>query len=318
MTRPKLRIGTDCSGIEAPIQALKQLQIPFKHVWSSEIDKYCIKSIKANYEPGRLYGDKSGAYLDGDIRNRNHNELPDVDLYVCGFPCQSFSLAGKRGGLSDPRGNIIYACLDTIKAKKPRYFILENVKNILYIDKKDKKEKYGEAWKLIWSELAKLKKLDYYIDWKVMNTRDYGIPQNRERVYIVGSMDGEYSWPIECLMKPIMDYVDYTDTKVGPTNHNCAKTKNRVFVDLAFLKWNAFNPTFAPTMAARSRLWNVILKRYANVKECFMLQGFPTNFKQVISKTQMKKQLGNSMSVNVLKQIISNFVISHNYQQKEE
>jgi site-specific DNA-cytosine methylase len=128
-----LRVGTDCSGIEAPIQALKQLRIPFKHVWSripfkhvwsSEIDKHCIESIKANYKPGRLYGDKDGPYPDGDMRNRNHNELPDVDLYVCGFPCQSFSQAGVRGssrrGLSDPRGNIIYSCLDTIKAKRPR------------------------------------------------------------------------------------------------------------------------------------------------------------------------------------------------------
>ena len=129
-----LKVATDCSGIEAPIQALEQLQIPHEHIWSSDIDKYCISSIKANYAPGRLYGDKDGPYPDGDLRNRDHRKLPDVDLYVCGFPCQSFSLAGmrgsSRGGLSDPRGNIIYSCIDTIKAKKPRYFIL-----ILYLSK---------------------------------------------------------------------------------------------------------------------------------------------------------------------------------------
>ena len=302
-----LRVGTDCSGIEAPIQALKQLRIPFKHVWSSEIDTYCIESIKANYEPGRLYGDKESAYPDGDMRQRNHRKLPDVDLYVCGFPCQSFSHAGKQKGLSDPRGNIIYACLDTIKAKKPRYFILENVKGILSTDKIDKKEKYGEAWNIIWGMLEKLKKLGYSIDWKVMNTRDYGIPQNRERVYIVGTMDGPYTWPAKCKMKSIMDYVDYTDTKKNVTNHNCAKIKDRVFVDLGFLKWNAFNPDYSPTLNTNGAvLWNVILKRYANIKECLMLQGFPPTFKQVVSNRQMKKQIGNSMSVNVLKKLISN------------
>lgn len=301
-----LRVGTDCSGIEAPIQALKQLRIPFKHVWSSEIDKYCIESIKANYEPGRLYGDEDGAYPDGDMRNRDHRKLPDVDLYVCGFPCQSFSQAGYRDGLTDPRGNIIYSCFNTIKAKKPRYFILENVKGILSIDKKDKKEKYGEAWKTIWSELEKLKKLGYSIDWKVMNTRDYGIPQNRERVYIVGTMDGEYTWPVKCKMKSIMDYVDYTDTKKNITNHNCAKIKNRVFIDLCFLKWSNFNSEFAPPLNTGNNMWNVLLKRYANIKECLMLQGFPPSFKQVVSDSQMKKQLGNSMSVNVLKKLIKN------------
>ena len=139
-----------------------------------------------------------------------------------------------------------------------------------------------------------------------MNTRDYGVPQNRQRVYIVGSMDGEYTWPTKCVMNPIMNYVDYTDTKVGPTNFNCAKTTNRVFVDLGFLKWNTFSPEYSPTLAANSSHWNVILKRYSNVKERLMLQGFPTTFKQVVSNTQMKKQIGNSMSVNVLKQIISN------------
>ena len=316
-----LRVGTDCSGIEAPIQALKQLRIPFKHVWSSEIDKHCIESIKANYKPGRLYGDKDGPYPDGDMRNRNHNELPDVDLYVCGFPCQSFSQAGVRGssrrGLSDPRGNIIYSCLDTIKAKRPRYFILENVKGILSIDKKDKKEKYGEAWKIIWSELEKLKKLGYSIDWKVMNTRDYGIPQNRDRVYIVGTMDDEYSWPVECKMNSINKYVDLKDgdKKLSPSNkiriRNAKKNipKGAVFVDLAFISLRPSTQAhkYSPCIAAAGSMCCVPQNRLANVKEHLMLQGFPTTFKQVVSDRQMKKQVGNSMSVNVLKKLISNF-----------
>ena len=189
--RKPLRIGTDCSGIEAPIQALIQLNIPHKHIWSSDIDKWCIKSIKANYSPERIYGDKDGDYKDGDIRNRNHEELPDIDLYVCGFPCQPFSQAGDGKGLEDGRGNVFFSCIATVRTKRPKYFILENVKGILWNDKRDKKDKYGETWKIIWSEIERLTELGYYVDWKVMNTRDYGIPQNRERVYIVGTMEGE-------------------------------------------------------------------------------------------------------------------------------
>ena len=101
-----LRIGTDCSGIEAPIQALKQLGIPFEHKWACEIDHYARRSILANYQPEIIYE---------DITKRNHSELPDIDIYVCGFPCQSFSLMGKKLGTSDPRGNIMMHCIDVIK-----------------------------------------------------------------------------------------------------------------------------------------------------------------------------------------------------------
>ena len=81
-------MGTDCSGIEAPIQALLNLKIPFRHVFSSEIDKHCISSIKANYSPEILFGDPDGPFPEGDIRKRRPEDIPDLDLYVCGFPCQ--------------------------------------------------------------------------------------------------------------------------------------------------------------------------------------------------------------------------------------
>jgi len=100
-----LRVGTDCSGIEAPIQALQQLKIPFRHIFSSEIDEYCIQSIKANYKPKIIFGDKNGKFPEGDIRKRNIKDVTDIDLYVCGFPCQPFSTAGIRQGLEDERGN---------------------------------------------------------------------------------------------------------------------------------------------------------------------------------------------------------------------
>jgi DNA (cytosine-5)-methyltransferase 1 len=236
---------------------------------------------------------------------------------VCGFPCQSFSQAGSRGGLLDSRGNIIYVCLDTIKAKRPRYFILENVKNILSLNKKDRKEKYGEVWKIIWSEIQKLEMLGYFVDWRVLNTRDYGIPQNRERLYIVGTMDGKYSWPTMCKMNSIEKYIDNEDAVKSITRSDRARLQNgrsvnkdAVFIDIGFVKYSAY-PTadkYAPCITARTELYSFRKKRYANVKEYLMLQGFPTTFKQVVSNNQMKKQIGNSMSVNVLKKLIQNLM----------
>ena len=303
---PILRIGTDCSGIEAPIQALEQLGIQYIHEWSSDTDKYCIKSIKANYNPKIIFGDVEGPFPDGDIRNRDNSKLPDIDLYACGFPCQPFSIAGQRKGLQDKRGNVFYSCLDVIKKKKPKYFILENVKGILWHDKINKKDKYGNTWNIIWSEIEKLKELGYYVYWKVLNTRDYGIPQNRERVYIVGSMDKKYEWPIKCEMENIRNYIDWNDTTKSVLTNNRNKiiqglNPSKIIIDFGFRKNPFVNADkYCYTLCYYSKVYNTLLKRFLNIKEFLMLQGFDTNFKKVVSLSQLKKQIGNSMSVNVL------------------
>ena len=120
-----LNVATDCSGIEAPIEALLQMKKKFKHVWACDINKYCRESIKANYKPEILYT---------DIFNRT---LPNesIDLYVCGFPCQSYSLIGKKLGSRDIRSNVKNECINTIKTTKPKIFLLENVKNLKTIEK---------------------------------------------------------------------------------------------------------------------------------------------------------------------------------------
>jgi len=114
-----LKVGTDCSGIEAPIQALEILKIKYKHLFSSEIDPRTRNLIECNYEPEIIYQ---------DITKRKHTELPKLDLYVSGFPCQSFSGLGKREGFEDQRGRgtIFFECFETIKATKPEMFIVEN------------------------------------------------------------------------------------------------------------------------------------------------------------------------------------------------
>lgn len=305
MSHTVIRVGTDCSGIEAPIQALKKLKIPFTHEFSSEIDMNCIKSIKANYKPKRIYGDKDGKYPNGDIRERDHSQLPDIDLYVCGFPCQPFSIQGNRNGIDDTRGTVYKACIDTIKTKLPSVFILENVRGILTSNK-------GSDWKIIWDTLQSLSKYGYRIEYKILNTKDYGIPQNRERVFIIGKMNEDVIWFDKKPMKKILNYVDKKNTasreyppRVYKRNFLERINPNSVFVDLIFINYN--NPyanKYCSCILRKSEMWCIPMHRKATVKELLKLQGFPVTFKQSVSDVQLKYQIGNSMSINVLECIL--------------
>jgi len=298
-----LRIGTDCSGIEAPIQALKQLGIPFEHKWACEIDLYARRSILANYQPEIIYE---------DITKRNHSELPDIDIYVCGFPCQSFSLMGKKLGSNDPRGNIMMHCIDAIKKKQPSIFILENVKNFKFIEK-------GKPFNFLIDELASIVNEDgeqlYNIYCDIYNTKDYGIPQNRERIYIIGIKSdilvNEYIKP-ECIeMKPLDDIIiDKTIYKKNKNFKNINEKLEKIEYkkNYIFPNSNYVNPikNICPTLSTRCDMfYHSSYNRYLTTTECLLLQGFSKDFKQVVSNTQIYKQIGNSMSVNVLKVIFN-------------
>jgi len=295
-----LRVGTDCSGIEAPIQALLQLGIKFKHVFCSDIDKFCIESIKANYNPKIIFG---------DITKRNIKDVPDIDLYVCGFPCQSFSILGNQKGFDDIRGNIFFSCIQVIKKKKPKYFILENVKGLFTHNK-------GDTWSVIKKTLKNLEKYGYYIYCNILNTKDYGIPQNRERIYIVGVKDKDYfEWPDKLPLDNLKLYIDKTDNHKDNMSNTVLNTlskcpKNAIFVDRGQPRSTYPNSDkWTPTLTTNNHLWCIPKGRFATHKERLMLQGFPPNFIQVVSKTQFNKQIGNSMSVNVLKEILTNLIL---------
>jgi DNA (cytosine-5)-methyltransferase 1 len=286
----KLKIGTDCSGIEAPIQALIKLKIRHVHLFSSEIDKFARESILANYSPKVLYEDM-----------RQPRLLPKLDLYVCGFPCQPFSTAGKRQGEKDPRGNIFMSCINTIKQTNPSIFILENVKGLTTMPYFDK-------------IIMKLDELnEYSVEYTILNTKDYGIPQNRERLYIVGirksKMKRPFKVPKSIVCKDIQTFIDRTRTEKENYCDSFKKVfpqfKDATFATIAQLRQECngkykVNPNISSTIIANHPLWCISMHRKATIKECLELQGFPTNFKQVVSDTQMRRQIGNSMSVNVL------------------
>lgn len=180
-----MKIGTDFSGIGSPEMALRKLGVDHTIEFACEIDKYARESYKAIYgEPKRFYE---------DITKRNHKEVDQLDLYVAGFPCQAFSIAGKRGGFEDTRGTLFFNVAEFIKENQPKTFILENVKGLLSHDN-------GKTFQTIVSVLSDNggtvngqmsvpyydDGLGYHIYYQVLNTKDYGIPQNRERIFIVG------------------------------------------------------------------------------------------------------------------------------------
>jgi DNA (cytosine-5)-methyltransferase 1 len=138
----------------------------------SEIDKYAIKVYERQFNGHRNYGDATAI---------NPTDLPDFDLLVGGFPCQAFSVAGKRAGFNDTRGTLFFDIARILKEKRPRNLVLENVKGLLSHDS-------GKTFQTI---LGVLSDLGYFVEWQVLNSKDFGVPQNRERIYIVGHLGNE-------------------------------------------------------------------------------------------------------------------------------
>ena len=137
----------------------------------SEIDKYADQIYQKHFG-GRNYGDATKI---------NAKELPDFELLVGGFPCQAFSVAGKRAGFNDTRGTLFFDIARICKEKRPQHLVLENVKGLLSHDS-------GKTFQTILGVLADL---GYFVEWQVLNSKYFGVPQNRERVFIVGHLGGE-------------------------------------------------------------------------------------------------------------------------------
>lgn len=300
----KLKVGTDCSGIEAPIVALNLLGIKYSHEFSCDNDKNAKETIMHNYKPKKFYD---------NIFDRDHNKLPDIDLYCCGFPCQSFSTAGKREGFDKPNkeGVIFFECLKVINAKQPNYFILENVKGLVRHDK-------GETFKIILKLLAELKNYNFY--YKVLRTSDYNIPQRRDRIYFIGikkSIEKQkfiFPKPIKATIK--LD--DILENKVK-SNKKFLSNKKKFIVKKKSKKlgivnnnsWainlNASYPYATTTkdmtpclVTTCNMVYLTKYNRFLTPRECLRLQGFPDSFEPISTKNQIYKQAGNSMSTNIL------------------
>lgn len=179
-----LKIGTDFSGLGSPEEALKRLGVEHDILFACEKDKYAAASYRANHTAQTFYD---------DVTTRDNSKTGYTDLYIFGFPCQAFSIAGKQLGFEDMRGTLVFNSADYIRKNKPRIFTGENVKGLIGHDN-------GRTFRTIIDTLAisengahnmfhKKDCLGYHVFYKVLNSKNYGIAQNRERIFIIGFRD---------------------------------------------------------------------------------------------------------------------------------
>lgn len=292
-----MKLGTDCSGIESVYEALNQLKINIEYEFASEINESCIETLKANFPKPRIFN--------YDIKKRDITTLPkNIDLYVCGFPCQPFSSAGLKLGKADKRSSILNHCIKTIEYVKPKIFILENVKNFKNIQD-------GKIFKATITRLEKNNKYKVYSD--VLNAKNYGVPQNRERLFIIGIRNDclkrnyIYTTPSFLIIKPISNFLlKIKGTLPVPKSIQNVFNKHKFKIDIKkpiILSTGGFGTAsnISPTITHSHKHYIYKQKRYLTSTEALLLQGFPKNFKHVVTETELYKQAGNSMSIHVLK-----------------
>lgn len=280
----------------------------FSPVWANELDAQASKTFRRNH--GTLL-------LEEDINKVANETVPDVDVIAGGFPCQAFSVAGYRKGFEDDRGHVFFQLARIIEAKKPRVIFLENVKNLQGHDN-------GRTFQTI---KETLEAFGYHLTWKVLNACEYGnIPQNRERIYIIGFLDSEnyerYEWPSSIpLTRSISDIVDF-DSKVDDRFYYTDRFPHYEILvkemddESTVYQWrrqyvrknksNLF-PTLTANMGTGGHNVPLIKTRHGIRKltpqECFAVQGFFDIKLGDDALSHYYKQAGNSVVVPVIERI---------------
>lgn len=288
------------------------IRLPFqKHggynVYSSEWDKFAQTTYRINY----------GEIPDGDITIVDENDIPDHDILLAGFPCQPFSQAGLHKGFEDTRGTLFFDIARILKAKRPKAFMLENVKQLKGHDK-------GNTLKVI---LSVLDELNYYVpNPQILNGYHFGIPQNRERIIIVGFNKDylpnnfkKFVYPIGQIDEKVC-VGDILEEEVGERftisdklweGHQSRKKKHKKKGNgFGFSLFNK-NSKYTSTISARyykdgsEALIEQPGKnpRMLTPRECARLQGFPEDFIIPVSNAQSYKQFGNSVCVPVIEAV---------------
>jgi DNA-cytosine methyltransferase len=316
-----LKIGTDFSGMEMPLVALDKLGVHYAHRFSSDSAQHCRKYIESATRPGICYKTVIG---------RNETEMPYVDTYVFSPPCQPYSKAGKGAGASDTsRGDLVKHSLKFMKVQKPRLAVMEQVATII--------DRHPKTFKKITSAM---KKMGYRVFWKRINTSRWGVPQNRERVYVVAikksSYKREFKWPKDVpLTYTVKDMIvpQLGDDKTRLPSKT-SEGRARGMVKRAYLKCKAnkvnpkstfvsvdvdcshkfacmgtsIHPCLTATRAQSSGWWWSLVGRRAELAELCQIQGVQMTdlpkARTAVSKRAMGHMLGNSMSLNVIERVL--------------
>ena len=251
----------------------------FTCVGYSEIDKYATQIYQKHFSKHKNYG---------DITKIDEKELPYFDLFVGGFPCQSFSIAGQRKGFEDTRGTMFFEIARIIREKQPRILLLENVKGLLSHNK-------GQTFFTI---ITALDELGYDCQWQVLNSKNHGVPQNRERVFVIGHLRGTSRPEVFPFTEESGANCQIIGRASGINGHDYLK---RIYSPLGS------SPTL-PTGTGGNHEGKFEINgrvRRLTPTECERLQGFPDGWTEELSDTQRYKTLGNAVSVPVISDIIT-------------
>lgn len=305
-----------CSGIGAGRLGLESNGLTC--IGFSEIDR------QAEITYRKFFGEEEINY--GDLMNINTDKLPNFDMMIAGFPCQSFSVIGQRKGMDDKRGQIIYGLIKIMVDKNLKYFILENVKGLTSHDN-------GNSLKVI---LNALDKAGYKVFSKVLNSIDYGVPQMRERIYFIGvrkdliSEDFNFNFPDKKLPADIKDYLidnkelEFSDRKESyqtflrylKNTYNHGRydlkgflKKDYLVIDTRQSDLRIYNNRVPTLRVGRHGILYVRNGKFRKLSgyESLLLQGFPKKLAKkvdgVIEEINLLKQAGNAMTVNVIEAI---------------
>jgi len=286
----------------------KAFKDKLKFVFSSEIDKFAQKTYYANF----------GEVPYGDITQIEAHEVPSHDIILAGFPCQAFSIAGHRKGFEDTRGTLFFDVVRIAQHHKPRLIFLENVKGFKNHDK-------GNTFKVV---KQTLEEMGYKVFADVLNAKYFGVPQNRERIYIIAFLDENKSFDFEKLKKieiisKVGDILEQrVDDKYTISDKLWAGHQRRKLEHKAKgngFGYSLFNEKSEYTSTVSARYYKdgseVLIEqkdknpRKLTPREAGRLQGFPSDFKIPVSDVQSYKQFGNSVAVPVITELAKNILI---------
>jgi len=306
-------------------QAAKELNQKSKCVFTSEYDKYACDTYRKNFP----IDDHNPL---NDITEKSESNIPEFDVLLAGFPCQAFSIAGKKGGFEDTRGTLFFDVARIIKKHRPKAFLLENVKGLV-------NHKSGKTLATILNVLNE--DLGYnFVQFNVLNAKYYGVPQNRERIYIVGfeSNGGSFSFPNnDSIKKYVQDIIEKQEVNVrfylSTVYLKCLKEHrarheakgngfgyeiiepdsiaNAIVVGGMGKERNLLIDkrltNFVPETNIKGKVNREGIRRMTPI-EWERLQGFPDDWTKGVSNAQRYKQLGNSVAVPVIKQVCLNII----------
>lgn len=268
-------------------------------VFSSEIDEDACKTYEANF----------GEHPYGDITKIDAKDIPDFDILLGGFPCQAFSIIGKKEGFANETSGTLFFDIERIlKEKRPPAFMLENVRNLTAHNN-------GNTFRIIKEHLETL---GYYVNAKVLNAMDYGVPQKRERIIIVGFLeDVDFSFPEaipESERKTLSDILEsdveekyYVRSTIRESRVERLKNKNypRPYISHENIAGSITPHPYSSALRAGASANYILIndERRPTERELLRIQGFPEDYKIVVPYGKIKKQTGNSVAVPMIKAV---------------